>query len=121
MMSISGVPSPSTARTMATCSSRSFPISPARRRRRLCSHPAREIFPQTPASRRRLEISREAGGMDRFALATLLRASVLSPLSWPWRPGLSPHYWEPVVSPQEPIFQRKKVLLIFKYQVLLII
>ena len=46
MMSISGVPSPSTARTMATCSSRSFPISPARRRRRLCSHPAREIFPK---------------------------------------------------------------------------
>jgi hypothetical protein len=46
MMSISGVPSPSTMRTMATCSSRSFTISHARRRRRLCSHPAGEISPE---------------------------------------------------------------------------
>jgi hypothetical protein len=48
MMSISAVPSPSTARTMATCSSRSrsFPISPGVA---ALPTPARENFPQTPA------------------------------------------------------------------------
>jgi hypothetical protein len=48
MISISAVPSPSTARTMATCSSRcrSFPISAGVA---ALPTPAREIFPQTPA------------------------------------------------------------------------
>jgi hypothetical protein len=48
MMSISAVPSPSTARTIATCSSRSrsFPISPAVA---ALPTPARENFPQPPA------------------------------------------------------------------------